>query len=137
MIITMEDGGEDLTWEEDDPLTPENEKDQRVKFSPRDKINGNVRINFENGLSANFMVHYVGETEKNETWAYGKVDNYTLVNVRLGYRFLKETTELGVTVYNLFDKKHFEYPGTNNQGDPSGAYQIGRRVAGIFLSRSL
>ena len=128
---------QDITWEEDDPLTPENEKGQRVKFSPRDKINGNLRLNFDNGLSANLMVHYVGETEKNETWAYGKVDAYTLVNFRLGYRFLKETTELGVTVYNLFDKKHFEYPGTNNQGDPSGAYQIGRRVTGIFLSRSL
>lgn len=128
---------QDLTWEEDDPLTPENEKGQKIKFSPKDKINCNVRINFDNGLSANLMVHYVGETEKNETWAYGKVDAYTLVNLRLGYRFLKETTELGVTVYNLFDKKHFEYPGTTIQGDPSGAYQIGRRVTGIFLSRNL
>ena len=128
---------QDLTWEEDDPLTPENEKDQAVKFSPRDKINGNLRINLDNGLSANLMVHYVGETEKNETWAFGKVVAYTLVNLRLGYRFLNETTELGVTVYNLFDKKHFEYPGTNIQGDPSGAYKIGRRVTGIFLSRSL
>lgn len=127
---------QNLTWEENDPLTPENEAGQRVKSSPRDKINGNLRINLDNGISANLMVHYVGKTEKNETWAFGKVDPYMLVNLRLGYKFLKGTTEIGMSVYNLFDNRHFEYPGTNNQGNPSGAYQIGRRITGIFMSHA-
>jgi len=128
---------QDLTWEEDDPATPDDEKGMKVKSSPRDKINGNLRFNFDNGLSANFMVHYVGETEKNETWAYGKVDPYTLVNVRLGYRFLNGTTEIGLVVFNLLDKQHCQYPSTDNQGNPSGAHKITRRITALFLSYSL
>jgi iron complex outermembrane receptor protein len=127
---------QDLTWEEDDPITQENEKGQPVQFSPRDKINSGLRFSFNNGLSANIMVHYVGKTEKNETWAYGKVDPYKLINVRLGYRFPNRTTEIGLSVFNLFDKQHYEYPGTDNQGNPSGSHKIGRRITGIFLSHS-
>ena len=127
---------QDLTWEEDDPLTPENEKGQRVTFSPRHKVNGYLRFNFTNGLSANLMAHYVSATEKNETWAFGKVDPYTLINIRLGYRFLDGTAEIAFAVFNLLDKKHYEYPATTNQGSPSGAQAIGRRMTGIFLSRS-
>ncbi len=118
-------------------MTPENEAGKRLKSSPKDKINGNLRIAFDNGFSANFMMHYVGATEKNETWAYGKVDPYTLVNIRVGYRFLKETTEIGFSVYNLLDDRHFEYPATNNQNSASGAHQIGSRITGIFLSHAL
>lgn len=128
---------QDLSWEEDDPLTPENEKGQRVKSSPRNKINGSLRLNFDNGFSANIMMHYVGETEKSETWAFGKTDPYTLINVRLGYRFMNETTEIGLAVFNLLNNAHYEYPETNNQRKPSGAHKIGRRVTGIFLSHSL
>ena len=127
---------QNLTWEEDDPLTKENEKGQRVKSSPKDKINGSLRFKFGNGLSANIMAHYVGETEKNETWAYGKAKPYTLINLKLGYRFLNETTEIGFSVYNFFDKRHFEYPGTDIQGNPSGSHQIARRITALFLTRS-
>ncbi len=84
----------------------------------------------------NLMVYSVGETKKNETRANEKVDPYMLVNLRLGYKFLKGTIEIGMSIYNLFDKRHFEYPGTNNQGNPSGAYQIGRRITGIFMSHT-
>lgn len=126
---------QDLTWEEDDPLTLENEKGKQVKFSPRHKVNGYLRFNFANGVSANLMAHYVGETEKNETWAFGKVDPYTLINIRLGYRFLNGSAEVALAVFNLLDNGHYEYPGTTNQGLSSGAHAIGRRITGIFLSR--
>lgn len=125
-----------LTWEEDDPLTQVNEKGQRVKSSPIHKINGSLRFKLDNGLYANVMLHYIGETEKNETWASDKVDAYTLVNLRLGYKLLNGTTEIGLSVFNLMDKRHFEYPGFDNQGNPSGAHQIGRRITGLFLSRN-
>ncbi|MCU0642953.1 MAG: TonB-dependent receptor [bacterium] len=127
---------QDLTWEEDDPATPENEKGTEVKFSPRHKVNGYLRFAFTNGLSANLMAHYVSETEKNETWAFGKVDPYTLINIRLGYRFLNGSAEIALAVFNLLDKKHYEYPATTNQSNPSGAHEIGQRITGIFLSRS-
>jgi len=126
-----------LTWENDDPLTPQNETGQLIKSSPRHKINGNLRLNFGRGLTANLMAHYVSETEKNETWAAGKVPAYLLINVRLGYRFLNETTEIGLSIFNLFDKRHFEYPGWDLQGHPSGAHQICRRITALFLSRTL
>jgi hypothetical protein len=36
----------------------------------------------------------------------------------------------------LLDKRHYEYPAMNDQGNPSGAYQIGRRITGIFMSHA-
>jgi len=123
---------QDLTWEEDDVTTPENEKGQRVKTSPGDKINGNMRFSFKNGFSANFQVFYVGKTEKTESWAYGKVDPYTLVNARFGYRFSNNQNEIALVVFNVFNEKHFEYPGYDNQGNPIGAHEIGRRITASF-----
>lgn len=127
---------QNLTWEEDDPATPANEKGTVVKFSPRHKVNGYLRFTFANGFSANLMAHYVSATEKNETWAFGTVDPYTLINVRLGYRFLDGSAEIAVAVFNLLNEKHYEYPAMTNQGIPSGAHEIGQRITGIFLSRN-
>ena len=125
---------QDLTWEEDDPETPENEKGLRVKSSPKNKVNCGLRFNFRNGFSANFLAHYVDATEKTETWAYGKVDSYTLVNARIGYRFYNNRLEMAVTVFNLLNEKHYEYPGNDKQGNPIGGHEIGSRIMGAFLS---
>lgn len=125
-----------LTWEEDDPETSENETGQVVKTSPQHKLNFGLRFQFKSGFSANFQVHYVDQTEKYETWAYGKVRPYALVNSRVGYRFLNDKMEIAVAVFNLFNKKHYEYPGLDSSGNPNGGHEIGQRITSTFLSYS-
>jgi len=78
----------------------------------------------------------VSETEKTEDWAFGKVDPYTLVNARLSYRFFDQKVEIALAMYNLFDVKHFEYPGKDSDGNPTAAHEIGSRFTAAFLSYS-
>jgi len=81
------------------------------------------------------MMHHVSQTEKKEDWAYGKVAPYTFFNIRLGYAILDGTIETSLSVFNLFDNKHFEYPGYDKDGNPGVGHQIGRRVIfGILLN---
>ena len=86
---------------------------------PRNK--GNVGLNFTlpEGFSADVFINVVGESQG----APGKVDPYTLVNLRLGYQFevLGADAELVFAVFNLFNDKHQEVPG----GDT-----IDRRITG-------
>ena len=76
------------------------------------------------GFSADVFVNAVGESEGFP----GKVDPYTLVNIRLGYQFevLGADAEVDFAVFNLFNDVHQEIPG----GD-----FIDRRITGsVHLS---
>jgi outer membrane receptor protein involved in Fe transport len=88
------------------------------------KGNAGLTCMFHNGISATVLLHHVGEPESNATG----VTPYTLVNVRLGYRFklLERDAELAVQAFNLFDDVHREFP----RGDV-----IERRVSGTFRYR--
>ena len=121
-----------LMWSEDDPQTAENEKDQEIKSSPRHKANLALHFNLQR-LSAHVFVHYVGRTEKYESWAYGAVDPYTLVNARIGYRFFQDRVELSLAAFNLLNKDHYQYPGFDQQGNPA-AYPIGQRYAAAVMT---
>lgn len=125
---------QDLTWQEDDPTTKENEKGARVTMSPHRKFSSSMKMTFRNGLNINVMLFYVGKTEKKESWAYGVVDPYTLVNTRIGYQMFKERLELALSVHNLLDKRHYEYPGLDSQGNRYVGYWMGRRItASVFI----
>jgi outer membrane receptor protein involved in Fe transport len=126
---------QDITCEGDNPATPENEKGQTTGTAPRHKVNAGLRFEPKTHLSANLMMHHVSQTEWNEDWAYGKVDPYTFFNIRLGYAILDGTIETSLSVFNLFNNKHFEYPGYDKDGNPCAGHQIGRRVSfGILLN---
>jgi len=91
---------------------------------PRHKGNFGLNFTLPHGFSADVFVNAVGESEG----APGKVDPYTLVNMRLGYQFevLGADAGLDFAVFNLFNDVHQEIPG----GD-----FIDRRITGsVHLS---
>jgi iron complex outermembrane recepter protein len=98
-------------------------------ISPQDPTShhkGNAGLNFAftNGMSATVLLHHVGEPESNASG----VKPYTLVNLRVGYRFklFERDAELAVQAFNLFDDVHREFP----RGD-----LIERRVSGTIRYR--
>ena len=62
--------------------------------------------------SATVLAHHAGETEWPPLGMYeiGGTDSYTIVNLRVAYRFLEDRAEAGVNVFNLLDSGHYEYP---------------------------
>ena len=80
-------------------------------IAPHHKGNVGLNFSFKNGFSANVFVHHVGESEGSP----GKVNPYTLVNVRLGYQFkiLGNRTEIALAAFNLFNDVHREHPGSD------------------------
>ncbi len=93
---------------------------------PTSHHKGNIGLTctFSNGLSGTIFLHYVGEPEAP---APG-VRPYTIVNLRVGYRFklFEREAELAVQAFNVFDDVHREFP----RGD-----LIERRVSGTFRYR--
>jgi len=123
-----------ITDKEDNPLTTEiNEKDRVRLENPKNKINAGLRMKLENGVSANILAHWVDKTKR---FIYDRegneylsgVDAYTILNARAGYTFMKGKTEVSLSVFNLLNDKHYEYPIGINLPDPSSD-EIGRRVA--------
>jgi iron complex outermembrane receptor protein len=92
----------------------DDETGERIKSAPRHKFNGGLRLKLDNGISGSLLLHYVDKTE----WAVSneegddpeKIKGYTLLNTRLGYRFLGNRMEVAVMVFNLLHDKHREHP---------------------------
>lgn len=90
--------------------------------TPQHKANGGVTLTLDNGLSATVLLNYVGSTnwphivrfanmDKNFWFLpLGPLDAYTLLNLRLGYVFLKKRAEVAVSVFNLLGDEHREFP---------------------------
>ena len=103
---------EDLTFDLPDERTP------------RHKMNLGVMAGPLFDASASVFVHYVSETawppiarhpdQNPNMWLLpvGGTDSYVLINARLAYRFWKEKAEAGVSVFNLLNDGHREYPLT-------------------------
>jgi outer membrane cobalamin receptor len=84
------------------------------------KINGGVQVRTRAGIDGEIDVHYVSP----EDWAEQvtdlqkqqvvyqsfHLDAYTLVNARVGYRFLGNHAEVSGVAFNLLDDKHREHP---------------------------
>ena len=80
---------------------------------PQWKANGGRRADFDNGLNGEAAVHFVGAADYPVGPAFGlvstlpggfpapneRVDNYTLLNLRGGYRFWNDKAELAVSVF--------------------------------------
>jgi len=91
------------------------ETEERIKSAPRNKFNANLRLTPLRGLSCSLSLHYVDATEWEVKDSEGRVSRekaeaYTLLNARLGYKFLDDRLEVAAAVFNLLHDKHREYP---------------------------
>lgn len=90
---------------------------------PHFKINTGLRGEWENGFTAEAVLHHVGGASYpiSGTFAISpmlggsappnvRVNSYTLVNLRGGYLFWKDQLELAVAVSNALNDKHNEHP---------------------------
>jgi len=104
--------------------------------APIHKINAGLRGEWDNGLSAAALVHYVsgaayplnaafttfagppffGPPPPNE-----RVTGYTLVNLRVAYQFWRERAEIAASVFNALNDRHLEHP----LGDVIGTRAMG------------
>jgi iron complex outermembrane receptor protein len=89
----------------------------RIKSSPRHKINAGVYGELENGLNGSVDLNYVSEVDFgifDIDSAYEPtviaLDDYTRVDLRVGYKFPNRDIEASVIVQNAFDDAHREFP---------------------------
>jgi outer membrane receptor for ferrienterochelin and colicin len=96
----------------DDPMVP--------GVVPRHKANAGLSLS-RWGFTGTLWLHYVGEAEG----ALGKLDPYTLVNVKLArpFKLFGQDAELAVQAFNLFNDVHQEVVA----GD-----RIDRRISGTL-----
>ncbi|MCP5049107.1 MAG: outer membrane beta-barrel protein, partial [bacterium] len=117
----------------DDPSTPQFIEENQVRTQyPKHKLNAGLRFLFKNGFSFNLLAHWVDKTRRQISDSFGNpylaaVDDYFLVNTRAGYTFWKGKAELGISVYNLFNDRHYQYPSDPGSLLPN-SFRIGRRI---------
>jgi iron complex outermembrane receptor protein len=97
------------------------------------KLNVGVQVRSKPGIDGEVLLHFVS----NQRWVERDFDNqvqavvfkqailpaYTLLNARIGYRFLANRAEISATAFNLLNNVHQEHPFTNF---------VGRRFMGFF-----
>jgi outer membrane receptor for ferrienterochelin and colicin len=84
------------------------------------KFNAGVQLRTKFGVDAEIDVHYVSpqdwseqvtDVQKQQIVSQSShLDAYTLVNAKLGYRFLKNHAEISGVAFNLLDDQHREHP---------------------------
>jgi outer membrane receptor for ferrienterochelin and colicin len=126
-----------ITQKEDNPYTIGfNEKDRVRPEYPKHKINAGLRLSFKNGIAVNFLGHWVDKSERfiidsSEMYSYKPVDDYFIFNSTVVYTSRDEKTELAFSVSNLFNHKHYQYPGDENLAVPHSD-RVGRRITFSF-----
>ena len=94
-----------------------------TRGAPPYKINAGLRGEWENGLSAEALVHHVSAASYPVALAFSgfaplvgfippdnRVGAYTLLNVRGAYRFWKERAEVAISAFNALNDRHQENP---------------------------
>ena len=110
-----------------------------TRGAPPIKVNAGLRGEWENGFSAEGLVHYVSAATYPVAPAFSafapifgflppdpRVGAYTLLNLRGAYRFWHEKAEVAIAVFNALNDRHRESP----TGDV-----IGSRVMGWLTLR--
>jgi iron complex outermembrane receptor protein len=108
-------------------------QDQRTSAH---KVNAGIQVRSNIGIDASLDFNYLSsqdwalqtinvQAQKIQYQSY-HLDPYTLLNGRVGYRFLKNKADLGLIVNNLLNNVHKEYPF---------AEPVGQRVMGMFSYR--
>jgi iron complex outermembrane receptor protein len=95
-----------------------------TRGAPPYKVNAGLRGEWENGFSAEALLHYVAAASYPISTGYpffsstfggfdqpvNSVPNYTLLNVRGAYRFWKDKAEVAVSAFNALNDRHRENP---------------------------
>lgn len=104
--------------------------------APSHKINAGLRGDWANGLSAEALVHYVSDASYPVSGSFVQfaappfrgpgppdthVGQYTLVNIRVAYRFWRDRAEVAASVFNALNDRHIEHP----LGDTIGSRAMG------------
>ncbi len=84
------------------------------------KVNAGVQVRTPIGVGGSIDFHYVSPQDwaeqvidvQHQRFAFQSfhLDAYTLLNARVGYRFLRDQAELSAVAFNLLDDKHREHP---------------------------
>ena len=100
------------------------------------KVNAGVQVRTPFGFDGSIDFHYLSPQDwaeqvvdvQTQSFAFHSfhLDAYTLLNARLGYRFLRNQAELGIVAFNLLDDRHREHP--------FGQF-VDRRFLGFFSYR--
>lgn len=129
-----------ITDKDDDPATITVDEKNRIRPDyPKNKANAGLSAKFKNGISANLLANWVDKTERIITDIAGneysaEVREYTILNTRVAYALLREKAEISVSVFNLFDDRHYEYPVGINLPDFSSD-KIARKITGSINYR--
>ena len=88
--------------------------------TPAHKVNAGVQLRTKVGIDAEVDLHYVSpqdwaeqisDVQKQEVvYQSLHLDAYTLLNARVGYRFLRNQAEVSGVAFNLLDDRHREHP---------------------------
>lgn len=99
----------------------------RIEAAPLHKVNVGLYADWENGWSAMLQMHYVDDLTENTlnpipppTSVVQHLDDYTRVDGRIAKRWENPDLEVSITLFNLFNDRHREFP----LGQP-----LGRSVA--------
>ena len=92
-------------------------EDQRTSAH---KVNAGIQLRTKAGIDGSIDFHYVAPqlwaeqvtnfTRQQIEQQQFRVSDYTLLDMRLGYRFLGNQAELSANAFNLLDVKHREHP---------------------------
>jgi iron complex outermembrane receptor protein len=122
-----------ITDKADNPYTTYvNEKDRGRSEFPKHKINAGLRVMFKNGFSLNILAHWVDQTQRfivhQDYERYlSKTDDYFIFNTRVGYTFWKKKADVVLSIFNLFNNHHYEYPTGLDLPIPNSD-RIGRKI---------
>jgi hypothetical protein len=97
------------------------------------KVNAGVQVRTKPGIDGSIDFHYVSPQDWAEqvtniqlqriVYETSHLEAYTLLNARIGYRFLRNQAEISGTAFNLLGIEHREHPF---------GQILGRRVMGFF-----
>jgi iron complex outermembrane receptor protein len=124
---------QEITDKEDDIYTSYvNEKNRIRSEYPRHKVNAGVRILFKNNISINLLAHWVDKTQRfivdhRGEYIFSSANSYCLINPSMGYTFPNKKIEVVLSVFNLFNNKHYQYPVDAASPTPHSD-QIGTKI---------
>lgn len=125
---------QEISTKNDNPYTKTiNEEDRICPEFPKNKVNASLAMRLKKNIQVNLLAHWVDKTERlnadaqrNEYLA--PTDAYTLFNISAKYTFLDQRAGLSLSVFNLFNDKHYEYPPGINLPDTTSD-KIGRKLS--------
>ena len=118
------------------PVIIIDEKDMVLEDTPSIKANAGVNAKFDNGVSAGITGSYAGACKRLDMASeeYSEIDPYLLWSGRLGYSFGKDALTLYLSVFNMFNNKHYEsVPGIDK--DHPRVSLVERKITGGAVVR--